>query len=287
MKRVLVFLGLWLAIAAATPTYALSPALTGVILNSVDPDYKTAIAAMTIKPTGINLHAGNQFIRGLKNGGYWTTIAMLYGFCPALHDGQAFFINLKNPAVVGQAVNAPAFTINGGYTGDGATSYVDTSGILSTNSIVSASSLGIDIYERTNASTNTFAAGARSGSVNNTVSIKPRRTTNVMGGAAASSSIDGVSAVIADSRALSGINYNGTTWTLRRNGIDIENTVNTAGTVPVVSVWIGGENSSGSLVTARAAQEAGLVAHASWLSAQELGFYNLVQICMTAIGAAV
>lgn len=290
MRRVLAFLGLWLAIAAATPTYALSPAITSVVLNSQDPDYKAAVAVMTVKPTGAYKSAGNAFIRGLKAQSLWNTIDLISGGCIGMHDAQAMRVDAHKPTRIGTEDNGPQFTPNVGYAFDGATNDVN-SGFKASTDLVNASStnIGISVYERTNFNTGAgpVAMGMRNG-VNNRLEITPRGSGNHNAVGVVSNTVAGASTV-SDSRGWTSAQLLGGVTTAKKNGVTVDTPTTTAGLLSSlnVNIFVGGENNGGTLNLPRASTIGMWSVHAGYTDAQELSFYNLVQVCMNAINAGV
>lgn len=63
-------------------------------------------------------------IDALVAGGVWTRLDALYVFAAA--DAATALTNLKSSSFTASAVNAPTFTADEGYAGNGTTSYVDT-----------------------------------------------------------------------------------------------------------------------------------------------------------------
>lgn len=103
-----------------------------------------AIAAMTSAPAETRKQLLNTLIAGLIDDGVWAKLDWLSPL--AAHDAQAGRLNLVNPAQAMTAVNAPTFTVDRGYAGDGATSYL-TSGWNPTqdavNFAINSASMGI------------------------------------------------------------------------------------------------------------------------------------------------
>ena len=90
------------------------------------PDPATAglIARMSAPPGPARAGLIDTAIRALKAMGLWTRLDGLWLL--AAHDAQAARLNWIADAYNLSAVNAPAFTADRGYAGDGSTSYVDT-----------------------------------------------------------------------------------------------------------------------------------------------------------------
>ena len=81
-------------------------------------------AAMSVQPDDTRKGLLNTLIATLKTGGVYANLDWLN--INAAHDAQAARVNVITPSQVASAVNAPTFTTDRGYTGDGATSYLDT-----------------------------------------------------------------------------------------------------------------------------------------------------------------
>jgi hypothetical protein len=82
-------------------------------------------AAFTAAPTPQRRLLCDQLIRRLKRQDIWSKLDCLYIFAAA--DSQAALINWKNPGTFNAAlVNAPSFTADRGFTGNGTTSYVNS-----------------------------------------------------------------------------------------------------------------------------------------------------------------
>lgn len=81
-------------------------------------------ARFTVQPDGARKTLINDLITALKNAGAW---ALLEGFYVlAAHDEQAGRRNWKADAYNLTPFNGPVFTMDRGYTGDGASAYLDT-----------------------------------------------------------------------------------------------------------------------------------------------------------------
>lgn len=79
---------------------------------------------MTSAPDDTRKGHIDTLIAGLKSDGVWTLLDRLY-VCAA-HDEQAARVDWITAANVLTAVNSPTFTTDRGFTGDGATSYLNT-----------------------------------------------------------------------------------------------------------------------------------------------------------------
>lgn len=121
-------------LASALHTYlsALGLTLPSVELPvSYETETMAYLSAMSVQPTLDRKAAIDAFIVSLKTSGAWSKLDWLS--LHAAHHEQAARVNMKNPAQVATAVNSPTFTIDVGFTGDGATSYLNT-GVNSSSS---------------------------------------------------------------------------------------------------------------------------------------------------------
>lgn len=136
-----------------------------VTLSSFDPDYQAVLDYATSQgytlPSAAQQVLQNQLVLDLKAAGVWEKLGLLGIFAT---DGNNSFalINWINASSM-LAVNSPVFTTNSGFTGDGATSYINTGFIPSTNSKYSLNSASYGYYTNNNITENTTKLGSRTG----------------------------------------------------------------------------------------------------------------------------
>lgn len=99
-------------------------------VGGFDADYQAVLNRGTTLgyslPTGTALSSGDTLVRDLKSAGVWDKLDLFYVFAT---NGDSDFatLNWKTPASFqATKVNAPTFTSLEGFTGDGATSYLNT-----------------------------------------------------------------------------------------------------------------------------------------------------------------
>jgi hypothetical protein len=93
--------------------------------TSYDAATEAIAAAFTTPPTTARKNLIDACVVSLKSAGVWTKLDALYAFAAA--DSQAAKINWKAPGTFNcTEVNAPAFTADVGFTGNGSTSYLDS-----------------------------------------------------------------------------------------------------------------------------------------------------------------
>lgn len=103
---------------------------TRIDLPAFDASYKAILARATFLgytlPTLDQQVKQNKFLVTLKTIGVWNKLDVLYVF--AQNGGFAFAtLNWKNPSAnQSTLINAPAFVSNGGFQGNGTSSYIDT-----------------------------------------------------------------------------------------------------------------------------------------------------------------
>jgi hypothetical protein len=120
-----------LAAAALTITKGLASdvfaqSTTSAVLTSAaaeDTDAAAYLNAQTTAPSSTERSLVNALVKGLKSDGDWASLDNISIF--AAETVQAARLNLKNPAKAWSAINLPTFTANRGYTGDGASAYLD------------------------------------------------------------------------------------------------------------------------------------------------------------------
>ena len=121
-----------------------------------DTDYQAILDRATTlgytKPSSSQRALQNTLLVSLKSTGEWSLLDTFYVFA---NDGSDDFagINWKSPSSFELTqVNAPTWTSNQGFTGDGASSYLDTGWDIDTNGVNFASPDGsFGIWIRTNA----------------------------------------------------------------------------------------------------------------------------------------
>jgi hypothetical protein len=143
----------FLPIFRGTNVAALMPAAGGGFTFD-DADAEAYVAAMDVEPDDTRKGVIDDFFVGLKTDSLWAKIQWISLL--AAHDAQAARINGKTPSEVASAVNSPTFTADQGYTGDGATSYLDT-GIAGT--AVTATDGSLFIFQNTESGNSSATIG--------------------------------------------------------------------------------------------------------------------------------
>jgi hypothetical protein len=268
-----------LALAAAAPRGA-----------GLDPDAAAAFAAMSAPPDAKHAQAAETLIRGLKADGLWSLIDSL--FLLAAHDPQAARVDIRKPTRVASAVNSPTFTVDEGYTFDGATNYLATGFNRGQNAVaMTVDSQSLWVYDRSNVAGNAvYSAGGGLSGVRRLILNGRGNTGGVMQGAAGGNGVLTI-AVQADRRGLNGVSRTGANGNNRfyKNGALFEEVAGSTSETVLsdIETWIGCQNNSGSYANGYAGQ-VGAVIHAADLNdTQAAQLYVRVQAYMSALGANV
>lgn len=122
--------------------------------------------AFTTQPTAPRKAVINSLISSLKNAGLWSILDVLYIHAAA--DSQAALINWKRPGTFTAAlVNAPSFTADRGFTGNGSNAYIETGFNISTNGVnFTQNSACLIGWSRSGVGTSGAVVGSSSGKFN-------------------------------------------------------------------------------------------------------------------------
>lgn len=242
------------------------------------PQTRAWIAACAIRPAPARIQLVNTLINRLLTAGIWQRLDLLYLLAAA--DTQCSLINIRNPgAFTAVPVNAPVFTADRGWAGDGATSYLRTQYTPSTNganfALDDASLWLWGVQDVQDASSDIGNAG------NPRASVQFRSTTNTMGLRVNDNSADAVSNTIGNGFA--GGQRRGSADKRRwLNGSQLGATLTTASTgLPSLEQWICGVNNAGF-----STRQIGAAAWGASLSGIEAGFYDAMLAYMQGVGAA-
>lgn len=195
---------------------------------------------------------------------------------------------------LGTLIDAPAFTIDRGYAYDGSNDGVNTGFVPASHAVaMRPTDVRIAVYSRTNVASNNYAAGA-SDSGNRQLRIRPRVAAGTTG-IIETNAVGGTFTLPAsDSRGFTAGSRNGpdaTSVVGYKNGVAMTRSADPSAfnntLLGTQAVFIGGNNSGGSLNLPSAVTIGLLVLGASLTPDQELAQYNNVQAFMTAVGANV
>ena len=99
-------------------------------------EYQAVYDAFTTKPDAATAAIWNTCVETWVDNGEWATKDVIYVYAAHTNGAGEALINWKNPgAFNATAYNAPTFTANEGFTGDGAADYIDCNWNPSVNGV--------------------------------------------------------------------------------------------------------------------------------------------------------
>lgn len=248
--------------------------------SSLDADAATLIAAMTTTPDATRQGHINTLITGLKADGVWTKLDELW--VTAAHAEQAALLGWKRYKNL-TAVNAPTFTVDRGFAGNGTTSYLNTNYVPSTDGVnytLNDASLGV--YSRTAGISGSTLIGAGP----NTTIVKiatPNLRGNINGALGSQAIAAAVAAGFNVVRRASSTHVQG--W---KNGAQIGSDVSaSSASLTSSALYLDALNNGGTAIEFDTTQIAAAFVGAAMSEAQQLALYNRIQTYMTAVGANV
>jgi hypothetical protein len=155
----------------------------GVLLN-LCPEFKTVMASMVVKPTGLDLIAQNQYMKDIVAMGLYAKFPLIY--FPSGHDADAALTNWKTPGTYNLTkVNAPIWTLRRGIKGNSATSsYYKTGYIPSAHSdVVGINNLSFCIGIETELADSSNDFGVLSSTSASSIYLGSKNTSNQKWGA--------------------------------------------------------------------------------------------------------
>lgn len=264
----------------------------GFVAAAFDADYQAVLDRGTTLgyslPTGTALTAGEQLVKDLKDAGIWNKLDLFYVFAT---NGDSDFatLNWKTPASFqATKVNSPTFTSLEGFTGDGATSYLNTNYNPRTSGVnYQQDSASYGYYCRTNNIGLYAGMGGRTASLTN-------RSFDIVGVSVPNSSQFDINnssgttqGTISDSSGFFHANRSGSgTSALYRNGNLAITGVRTSDGTPNLPLFVLASNDAGSPSLFSNRQLSIAFAGASLLS-ERVDFFNAIETYMDAIGKGV
>lgn len=248
-------------------------------------DYETESIAlfvrMTTPPTLLRKRLIDNVVVGLKSTGIWQKLDALYVF--AADNSQAALLNWIADQYNASAVNAPTFTQDRGYAGDGSSSYVDSTFNPTTASSPKfvQDSAYFGIWLRTNVQ---FASSVAGYFATTGTTIAPRLGTDelqgrINQGSGVSSSTTGS---VTDGSKLTGISRSASdAMRIAKNGVNVV-TGSTTSAAPVNGALRFGHFGTATYASHEFA--AGIIG-GNLTAGEELILYSALQAYMTAVGA--
>lgn len=243
------------------------------------PETVAYLAALSVQPNALRALVIDTYIRGLIAAGIWPLLDLLYLL--AAHDEQAARVNAKSPGnFTASKSNSPTFVTDRGYTGDGATSRLQTGYTPSTNGVqFLRDSASVWVWCLTSVLENVGRAG------NTSVTPRTRLITRSSSGHLQVLINDNTTD---DPGTNNSVGFNGASRvgaSLKRawkNGIQFGGDFTTASTgVAAGEQWI-----LGASTIQFSTEQMALAAWGASLTGLELAFYNLTLAYMQGVGAA-
>jgi hypothetical protein len=259
---------------------------------SLDPDAAANIARMDVTPDSTRQTAINQVYLDLKAASIYSQMDEFWFY--AAHDQQAGLLGWKGYKDA-TAVNAPTFTVDRGFAGNGTTSYLNSNFVPSTHGVqYTLNDASYGVYSRTSGQENKEqigANGASGSSVAGFARMRVRNTNNIgqfwinatdsVNPLNRSNTFDGSGLFSLDRTASDAISL----W---RNGAELTTyALQPSQDLSTVAFYIGAANNNGSLAGPSTRQLA-FAFFAGAMSAQKYAdLYTIVTDYLTVLGAAV
>ena len=231
---------------------------------------------MTVKPDYPQTLRLNRLVRDLKYGCQsWNETDWF--LLTAQHDAQAALVDLRNPARVATAVNSPTFTAYRGYTGDGATSYLNSNAAPGSNFALNSNSMGVWLRTVTGVSVQHLGSSDNGVIGNSSTSTFAARSSGILTGTFSGAlTVPGLYA------------YSRTTSTAirgYRNGASVGNAGSNSSAVGTADFFVGARNTGGTPSLYSPAQIAAAYAGAGFSDSKNECIHNALSTYMTSVGA--
>lgn len=252
---------------------------------SYDADAVTLFAAMSSQPDSTRKQLISDTIASLKSAGIWAKLDECWFL--AAHDSQAALLGWKRYKDC-TAVNAPTFTTDRGYAGNGTTSYLNTGFVPSTHGVqYTLNDASFGVYSRTNANATSSAdMGAQASSSSNRAILFIRNGNEAAYRVNQNAAQSGVANT--DSSGL---------WVARRtasnaisqyhNGASFATSATASTGRPAVAMFIAAQNNNGTPSQFSTRQYAFAFVGASMSAGQQSSLFTIVESYLDSIGAGV
>lgn len=245
------------------------------------PQSQSIFNAATTQPTQARKIIINNLVAALLSAGIWNLLDLLYVLAAA--DSQIARLNFVSPATFTAAeVNALTFVADRGYTGDGATSRLNTAWIPSTNGVnFIQDNASMWVWSRSTGTEAISCVGNNSGTIH--CMINPRSAGNTVNLVRINDATNGTAGANTD-----GIGFYGVQRTSAaakrafRNGTQSGTDIAQASTgVANLAQWICASDSS-----QFSTRQISVAAWGAGLAGKEMAFFNAINNYMLAVGAA-
>lgn len=234
-------------------------------------------ARMTTQPSDTRKALINNLIAALISAGVWPKLDAFY--VTAAHASQAALLNWKSTSYNLTATNSPTFATDRGYTGDGATSFLDTAAVRNALANYAQNSASIGAWVRNNVASST--ARSIGASTANLARILPRSA----GGAAIVYANDTAALTIAGITTSAGLtvaNRSGASARqVYKNGASIGSDTQASASLGAETLYLLRDGTNYSTH-----QIASAFIGASLTAGEHLALYNALNTYLVAIGAA-
>jgi hypothetical protein len=253
--------------------------------NPMEPETDALLGRFTTGAAEPRKQLINTLISSLKAAGVWQKLDALYVMAAA--DEQSGQRNWKADTFNLAPVSAPTFTPDQGYAGDGATSYLNTGFVPSTNGVnFTLNSATFGVWSRTNSSGTMTDIGCRTASTT-AQTLLQLRIAGDLANYRINQSSAGTSAANADSSGMIAVRRSGASANaLFRNGASIATGTSASTVLSEFAMTIGALNTGGVISGFTARQYAAAFIGASLSDAENTAFYNALLAYLTAVGAA-
>lgn len=263
-----------------------APLNATAIVQGLNPATVALLAAMVVQPSTPEIIAINEMIVSLIDTGIFAKLDYLHVY--AQETSQAALLNWVAPSdFTGSLVNAPTFTSDRGFAGDGLTSYIDTNFNPSADGVnFTLNKAAHGVYVRTDPGVGAYAEIGAEDAGGDFTSIHVRFS-------------DGNNYVLVNNNAGGNVNFANASalgfFTGRRSASNIlasnkngvqqaaNATVSTA--LPNLNMWVCGVDNNGVLLRPSPRQLA--LSYAGSSDIDDAVFYSIIQTYMSAVGANV
>ncbi len=242
-------------------------------------------AQMSVAPSEARKAVIDALIVSLKNTGIWTKLDVLYLF--AAHDAQAARLNWIEPAgsFNATAVNSPTFTVDRGYAGDGATSYLNSN----FNPTAAAGQYALDsahigVWSRTSGVRLEAEFGAELSADNDSTTFYINADGNLYFNMN-QDGFDSTTAPVATGHFV-GRRSGAAATALFRNAVSVFTTTRASTVMPNFTFYIDGQNRNNVLTHPSNRELAAVHAGANLTDSDITDFYAALNTYMVAVGAA-
>ena len=250
-----------------------------------DADAAAYFAAVTTPFSTARKAIINTLVTTLKADGNWAGLDRLWLMANEASDQG--LISLVNPASTAMTlVNAPTFTVDQGFTGDGATSYINSNYNPNTQGVnYTLNSASVGAYARINQDAATVLLGVqRTTATAGYIYLRPRTTNtfasyiNGVGVASpANTSSQGLMSMIRTASNLSNF---------YRNGVSLGTNAQVSSVIPNYNMYILANNLNNSSTNGYSTNQVSCVFIGSG-AINQLSIYNRIQNYMTSLGTQV